>query len=299
MSVLVYGARGAQGSAIVRSLLAAGMNVRILLRRGATNPFEGKVDVVRGDLDDIDSVRRANLGIDTVVLTLPNVADPAALARFGRNAIDAAKAAGASLFVWNARGVDPEVHTGIPLLDAGIDTESYLRASELPSICVRPTLYMGNLTGPWLAPVIVHKGVLAYPLPADFRVSWISWEDLAAYVTEAVKRPDLAGQTINVGGPETLTGTEVAATLSAAVGRPVAYFPVGLADFAAGLNATLGDGVGTQIAAVYRWYQGDGASRLRVDLKPALAMLPIRPTKFADWAKAQDWNALAAISQAA
>jgi uncharacterized protein YbjT (DUF2867 family) len=127
----------------------------------------------------------------------------------------------------------------------------------------------------------------------------MSWEDLAAFIVAALKRPDLAGRAFNVGGPDVLAGVAIAEQLSAAIGRPVTYVPVPLADFAAALNAAFGGRMGDEIAAFYAWAQKQAVSPLAVDPKPALAELPIRPTPFAEWARAQDWQAFAASSKAA
>src|SRR5580765_7834841 len=115
-TALVYCAAGAQGSAIVRAALAAGERVRILLREGRANPFGTQVEIVRGDLADPATLRLASLGVGKVVLTLPQLADRALAAQFGRNAIAAAKAAGVKLLVWNASGPVPPAPTGVAVL---------------------------------------------------------------------------------------------------------------------------------------------------------------------------------------
>ena len=298
-TILVYGAAGAQGSAIVSAALAASAHIRILLRPGRPNPYGDRVDVVRGDLADRASLDRASLGVDKVVLTLPLIYDRNVLARFGRNAIDAARAADVRLLVLNTSGPLASTHGGSAFLDAIIDTRAYLRSSGIPAITVGPTLYCGNLAAPWSAPMIVNDGIAAYPLPADFPVSWISWEDLAAYVVAALKRPELAGREFQVGGPEMLTGTELAVALSDAVGRRVNYVPVPLPDFAAELAHSFGQETANEIASHYAWVQRQPASPLAVDIASALAALPIAPTRFTDWAKAQDWAALAGRAHAA
>ena len=298
-SVLVYAAGGAQGSSIARAVMAAGGKVRVLFRQSTVNPFGDAVDIVRGDLADPAGLRLANLGIDKVVLTLPNLPDPALVAQIGRNAIDAAKTAGVGLLVLNTSGPMASADSGAARIETRLGLEAYLRASGVPSIIVRPTLYMSNIAGPWSAPAIVHQGVLAQPFSADFPVSWISWEDMAAFMVEALKRPHFAGRAFNIGGPEALTGTTVAETLSTVIGRPISYIAVPLVDFAARLNAAFGIGVGDQTAAVYAWFQSQPVSPLAVDLKPALSELPIKPTSFIDWAKAQDWRRLAASERAA
>ena len=297
-SVLVYGAAGAQGSAIVRAALAAGAKVRVLLRDGTANPFGDAVEVARGDLLDAASLNRASAGIDKVALTLPQAPDRELLRQSGHNVIDAAKAAGAKLLVWNTTGPLPATHTGSAAIDAGVDTAAYLRASGLASILIQPTLYMDNLSAPWIAPAIVHQGVLAYPLPGEFRTAWISWADLGAYVVAALQRPALAGRAFSVGGPDILSGHDAAKTIAAVLGRAVSYAPVPLPAFAAGLNAAFGNAMGDEIATHYGWLQAQPTSPLAIDFRPALAELPIRPTSFSHWAGAQDWQRIASLKAA-
>jgi uncharacterized protein YbjT (DUF2867 family) len=298
-SVLVYGGAGAQGSAIARAALSAGANVRLLLRPSSVNAFGDRVDVVRGDLADRERLEIASLGIDKVVLTLPHIPDADVIRTFGRNAIDAAAAAGVKLIVFNTSGTAPEDRSGNRLIDAKLEVADHLKQSGVPGIVLSPTLYMGNVAAPWSAPAILHEGVFAYPLPADMPVSWIGWEDMAAFAVEALQRPHLAGRIFRIGGPQILTGAEIAEALSTVVGRRVSYAPIPLPDFAAALNASFGGKTGDETAAVYRWLSSQAVSPLAVDIAPALAELPIRPTRFADWAKAQDWATLAGKAKAA
>jgi uncharacterized protein YbjT (DUF2867 family) len=137
------------------------------------------------------------------------------------------------------------------------------------------------------------------PLSADSPVSWISHEDLAAYVIEALRRPHLAGQAFDVGGPDALTGHEVAQVLSSVTGRPVTPFQVPLDELAASLGSVMGPAMGAEIATHYGWIQRQPASLFAIDLWPTLAELPVRPTSFADWAAAHDWQQLASRDQAA
>jgi uncharacterized protein YbjT (DUF2867 family) len=280
----------------VRAALAAAARVRILLRDGVANPFGGDVEVVRGDLANAASLRLATLGVDKVVLTLPQAADPVMAAGFGRNAIAAAEAAGVKLLVWNSGGPVPPTPTGIAVMDCALAVARSVRESPVPSITLRPTLCMDSLTAPSVASAILHNGILAHPLPRESRVSWISGSDLAASAAAALQRPDLAGRTFDLGGPQALTGPETAEILSIAVGRRVAYVPVPLSYYAAGSGAgRTGDAVG----GLYAWLRRQPAAPLAVDPALARAELPIRPTTLSDWARAQDWVALAERGKAA
>jgi len=293
-SVLVYGAAGAQGSAIVRAALAARATVRVFLRPGTRNPFGNAVDIVRGDLADPARLLLASRAAETVVLTLPQLAHRALLARFGRDAIDAAKAARVKLFVLNTSGPVPETPAGAAFADAMAETEAYLRAAQIPAIVLRPTLYMDNLATRGSARAIMRKGVLACPLPADVPVSWIDVDDFARFVVAALARPDLAGRAFDVGGPHALTGPQIAQCLSAVVCRPIAYVPMPPAVLAAGLNATRGGALGEETAAFYAWAGSAAVSPLAVDGAAASTELSVAPATFSEWAVRQNWNALAA-----
>lgn len=297
-SVLVTCAGGAQGSAIVQACRAAGATVRVLLRKGSPDPFGDGVNIVRGDLADADRVGLACLAVDAVALTLPLNAGPEQILRYGRNMVDAALEAEVKLLVFNTSG-HVSRHSGTGLMEAKVELIDYMKASGLPSIILKPTLYMSNVAAPWSAPAIMDQGVFAYPLPADFQTSWISWEDMAAYVVEAMRRPELAGASFDIGGPDALTGPEMANILSDIVGRKVGYYPVPLADFAAGLSAMLGKDAADQVAANYAWVHRQRSTLLAVDTSETLSMLAIKPTSFIDWAKAQDWPALAGTERAA
>jgi uncharacterized protein YbjT (DUF2867 family) len=178
----------------VRAVLAAGGSVRVLLRNGTPNPFGDAVDIVRGDLAHRPRLHLASIAIDKVVLTLPPIADTTMMKRFGRNAIDAAKALGVKLLVLNTSGPVPPIHTANAGPDPMLEIEAYLRASGIAWIIIRPMLAMDDLT---------------VRAPA-------TCENLAAFVVDALKRPDLAGRAFNVGRPDALPGSEIADLLSEA-----------------------------------------------------------------------------------
>ncbi|CAN7408533.1 SDR family oxidoreductase [Mesorhizobium caraganae] len=297
-SVLVTGASGAQGSAIVNACRAAGATVRVLLRKGSPDPFGDGVNIVRGDFDDAGRLALACLGVDAVALTLPVNASPEEILRYGRNMVDAAQQGGVKLLVFNTSG-HVSGHSGTVVMEAKVELIDYIKAFGPPSIILKPTLAMSNVAAPWSAPAIVHKGVLAYPLPANFQTSWISWQDMAAYVVEALRHPELAGASFDIGGPQALTGPEMAVILSDIVGREVSYYPVPLADFAAALETMLGKDAADQVTASYAWIHSQKETVLAVDLGQTTRLLPVKPTSFAEWARALDWVALATDAKAA
>jgi len=296
LRVLVYGATGVRGGPVARRLLDAGHRVRVLARdeaKAAGWRARG-AEVAVGDLGDRESLARASAGVDAVCLHLPLVYDRALAAGFVRNAVGAARAAAVRRLIFQGNNRYPAEPTDVAGFEIDRDAVATVLASGIPSVVLRPTAYMDNFLGPWTAPGIVGGGVVAYPIPAATPVAWLAAEDAAAFVAAALERPDLAGQTFDLGGPEPLTGDEVAERFAAHLGRPVRYQAIPLDAFEQGLQAAVGEQAGTEIAKLYRWdaERGD-TGRNAVDPAPALAELPVRLTTLAQWIGRQDWAAVA------
>lgn len=305
---LVYGATGAQGNAVVAALKASGKNVRVLLRNTDNSSLFDRpgVEVAIGDLDSPAQLLVASRDVDGIYLALPVQFNVDKAVRWGKNAIDAAIAAKAPLMVFNTSIVgaaQATQATGSVAIDIKAELERYLKQAPIPSIVLRPTLYLGNLTAPFATPSIVNDGLLAYPVPAGQKVSWISWEETANYVVAALQRPDLAAKrpSFDIGGAQAVTGDELAAAIGKAVGRTVSYFPLSIDHFEAGLSAAFGAETGSALANLYRYLtnpaQGD---ILNVDLHAVKAELAVPQTSIETWAAQIPWKALAenAVAQA-
>ena len=295
-TVLVYGGSGFQSLAIARALVARGHTCRVLTRSAeSARRIEALgAKPVYGNLVDAHSLEGATRGCDAVILTLPLVFDAGLALKWVDHVIRSAQTAGVEHFVFNTSGPVPEDETGVLAVDIKVRAKQRLAGSGLPVVGVEPALYMDNLASPWAAPSIVLHGTLAYPLPESQKVSWLSWQDMAAFVVAAMMRPDLAGQALRVGGPQALTGSQLADALSSRLKKPVSYYRVPLDDFSAGLNGALGEPVGTEIARLYGWFSGEGAACLNVDAthEETGKILSVTSQRFADWANAVDWTAL-------
>ncbi len=293
-SVLVYGGTGVQGSPVVRRLLQQHFRVRVLVRNSckAEALQQSGAEVAVGNLNDLASLKKASEGMDAVFLQLP-LEFSSAVTEYGCNAIDAAKTAGVSYVVFNTSVLVPDSNVNVKALDLKRKVEMYLQQSGLQYVILRPTFYMENLAAPWSAPAIVHQGTVAYPMTSEFKASWISVEDLGAFAVEALKRPELSGSVFNVGGSEALTGNEIAQQFAAVFGRAVNYYPIPLEQFEQQMNAAMGEPMGTEIAALYRWFVSQPQSPAVIDPQPVLQQLPVQITPLKDWIRSQNWSALA------
>jgi uncharacterized protein YbjT (DUF2867 family) len=287
--ILVYGASGAQASPVARRLLGAGFAVRVLTRTPANAAALAALgaEIAVGEMANPDDLRAASTGIDKVFLLVPFfVRDPADTVRHGRNAIEAAKAAGVRLVVWNPSGEILPVRTGNPALDGRSEVLEILERSGLPHIVLQPTAYMENFLGPWTAPELAARDTFAYPITDHVRMQWITQEDVAAFAVEALRRPELANLNLKLAGPERLTGEEIAARFGRALGRPIAFRPMPPREFGAVLDGAFGPGAGDAAVGFYEAAAENPALlSTDVDPTPALAALPIRPTTLEAWVR--------------
>ncbi|MGN9810294.1 SDR family oxidoreductase [Micromonospora sp. BQ11] len=281
--VLVYGATGQQARPVAARLLEAGFTVRVASRTPAraADLADLGAEVVAADFSDPTSLRAASEGMDGVFLLVPFF-DPQA--RYGREAVNAARNAGVRLVVWNPTGAIPPQRTGNAGLDVRRDIHEHLKGSGVPHIVLQPTAYMENFLGPWTAPEVAAADTFAYPTPLEVVMQWVSHDDVAAYVVAAFRRPDLAGRVFDVGGPEALNGEEVAARFSAALGRRITFRPMPPKEFGAYFEAMGGPGAGDDVTAAYEAvYENPTMLSTRVDLAVTLSELSITPTSLREW----------------
>lgn len=293
--VLVYGATGVQGGATLRKLVADGFDVRAIVRseQGAAAVRKEGATPAIASLEAPDTLIAASEGVDAVALVLPLQYDRKVAVPQGLHAIEAAKKAGVSLIVLNASGRIPSERTDIEAFELKREIEAALFASGVPAISLRATFYMENLAGPWTAPAIVKDSTVAYPIPAELRASWVSAADMGAFVSAAIQRPELAGEAYDVGGPEALSGNDIAAVFSAALGRRISYFPIPVDAFEAQLSAAVGPHAGQAIAKAYRWMGKNLDSGLfQVDAAALRRTFNAPWQTLESWVKLQNWSAL-------
>jgi uncharacterized protein YbjT (DUF2867 family) len=287
LNVLVYGATGTQSGPVVEKLLASGHQPYVFTRqreKAARLAALGAV-VVEGEMTDYEAVRRASEGMDAVSLLVPfGAADSVTL---GERAVDAARAAGVGLIVWNTSGPIPPAPTGNPSYDLRRHLVDYLRRSGVPHITLVPGVYAENLLGPWNAPAVAHHNQVSYPTPADMVMAWLPCADLAALTVAALERPHLAGSTFHVSGAEALDGNGLAGRFAQALGRDITYRPLPPAEFEAILAGLMPAAVAAEVAGEYQrmWDSPERRPAFVNDMGPVLEALPVQLTPMREWVK--------------
>jgi uncharacterized protein YbjT (DUF2867 family) len=238
---LVVGATGLLGSEICRQLAAAGQPVRALVRVDSDASKVASLaalqaDIVRADLKDRASLDAACRGARTVISTASSTLSHregdsiASVDHQGQlNLIAAAKAAGVEHFVLISF---PPSDVVTPLQDAKRSAEAQLRASGMSYTILQPTLFMEV----WLSPMLGFDAANARAQiygDGKSRMSPISLRDVAQFAVASLGNPAARNATIQLGGPDTLTLTEIVALFEQAQKKPFAVQHVPQADLRA------------------------------------------------------------------
>lgn len=284
LTVFVTGATGQQGGAVAHALLARGHKVRALTRNPAGDAARALaaagVDVREGDFNDPATLTAAATGVDTAFLmSTPFEAGNDAEAAQGKSAVDALKAAGVGHVVFSSVA-SADKQTGIPHFESKYAVEQHLAASGLNYTISAPVWFMDNLVAAWMLDAL-RDGNVAIALDKTKPLQQVAVEDIGAFVATLVeKREAVFGKRYDIAGDE-LTGEQLIDALSAATGRAFNYFDVPL------------DMVRQQsedFAIMFAWFDKVGYS---ADVAGLRRDFPeVQWHRFADWAKAYDWNVL-------
>ncbi|WP_264050983.1 SDR family oxidoreductase [Methylobacterium flocculans] len=221
MTILVTGATGRVGRNVVEQLTRRGASVRVLTRDPAKAGFSGGVAVATGDLLDIDALRAAFAGVRTLFLLNAVTGDEFTQAIVTLNV---AREAGVDRVVYlSVFGADRAVN--VPHFAVKFGAERMLEAMGFSATILRPSYFIDNEV--MIRDVIVNHGV--YPIPIGSKgVAMVDARDIAEIAAiELIRRDQAPGklpiETIDLVGPDTLTGADIAAIWSDLLGRPVAY----------------------------------------------------------------------------
>ncbi|WP_321471650.1 SDR family oxidoreductase [uncultured Paludibaculum sp.] len=210
--ILVTGASGILGRAIVNELAGSGMTVRQGVRRLAS--AQAGVASVRFDYDDPGTFGPAVAGVDGLVLMAPPL-DPTAPGKMAP-LVAAAKAAGVRHVVLiSAFGVNHNEQAPLRVV------EHMIMDSGVPYTILRPNFFMENFSTGFAAGSIKSQGAI-YLAAGAGKTSFVCARDIAAVALSSFQR-GLTGQELELTGPEALDHSEIAQIISEASGRPVVY----------------------------------------------------------------------------
>ncbi|HWC73428.1 MAG TPA: NmrA/HSCARG family protein [Gemmatimonadales bacterium] len=223
-TILITGVTGHQGGAVARALQGTGFRLRGLTRkpdseRAVALKRQG-VDVVKGDLDDETTLRRALSGA-WGVFGVQNTWE-AGVEREevqGKRLATLAREPGVEHFVYTSVG-SAHKRTGIPHFDNKWRIEETVRGLRFPShVILRPVFFMENL----LAPFSLQGSTLASAVGPHTKLQMIAVDDIGWFGARAfTDARGLNRREIDLAG-DVRTMPDTAQILSQALGRPISY----------------------------------------------------------------------------
>ena len=221
MSILVTGATGTIGSLVVQGLASAGAQVSAFVRTPGKQSFPTGVKEVVGDLTDVPSLRAALSSVRTMFLLNAVTPDEVTQALV---ALNLAREAGIARVVYLSV-LHADTFTNVPHFTGKHTVERMIESLDIPATILRPAYFMQNERT--VQQVIQGHGI--YPMPiGSAGVAMIDARDIADVAVAELLRRDRAlaptpRVTLELVGPELLTGESVARIWKAALGRDVTY----------------------------------------------------------------------------
>lgn len=230
-TILITGATGNQGGATLHNLLGKGFALRALTRKPESEKARALanngVEVVQGDLNDVESLKKALAGA-WGVYAVQNTWEAGVTAEEeqGKRIAELAKDAGVEHFVYASVG-SAHRETGIPHFDNKSRVEDTVRSLGFASrVILRPVFFMENLVSPWF----LNGDNLVSTLAPGTKLQMIAVEDIGIFGAMAFTRAaELNGRELDLAG-DAVTLPEAAATLGRALGRPITYLQIPISE---------------------------------------------------------------------
>src|SRR5580692_5719334 len=216
MRVLVTGATGRVGRAVVDSLIAAGVPVRALTRRPEAAELPANVEIVTGDLTVPESLDAAlcDVGAVFLVWTVPPASAPAVVERL------AARARRVVFLSSPHQTPHPFFQQPNPMAVLHADIERLIAAAGLESTIIRPGMFASNAVAWW--GTAIRAGVVRWPYGAA-ETAPVDDRDVAAVAARTLYQDGHAGGDYVLTGPESLTQAEQVRIIGEVLGLRVRF----------------------------------------------------------------------------
>jgi uncharacterized protein YbjT (DUF2867 family) len=271
--ILVTGATGQQGGSLARLLLQKKHKV-YALTRNAQSPTAQDLrnrgaNIVKGDLDDSDSIKRAVKDVESVFLMgTPFEDGTEGETRREKLMADIAKENNIEHLAYSSVA-NADKNTGIPHFESKYKIEQHIKNLGIPHTIIGPTFFMENLLGPGL-----EQGQLALPLSSSSVLQQSALQNIAEFSALVFeRRKPFLGKRIDIASDE-VTGEQAARILSNVLGYKIRYVPVPLEQVYQ---------ANEDMARMYDWYGKVGTG---IDISALHQEYPeVGWLTFRDWAK--------------
>jgi uncharacterized protein YbjT (DUF2867 family) len=273
--ILVTGATGQQGGSLARLLLQKKHKVYALTRNtqsSAAQDLRNKgANVVKGDLDDSDSLERVAKDVESIFLMgTPFEDGTEGETRRGKLMADIAKENKVEHLVYSSVA-NADKNTGIPHFESKYKVEQHIKNLGIPYTIIGPTFFMENLLGPGL-----EQGQLALPLSPSSILQQSALENIAEFSALVLERgKPFLGKRIDIASDE-VTGEQAAKILSNELGQRIRYVHVPLEQVYQ---------ANEDMARMYEWYERVGTG---IDITSLHQEYPeVNWLTFSDWVRSR------------
>ncbi len=277
--ILITGAAGKTGVAIIQALAKSAETVRALVHRfDQVSSLEalGVEDVLVGDLRDQAIMLRAVQGVRAIYHIAPNVSPDEVT--IGKTVIAAAQSADIERFIFHSV-LHPQIEA-MPHHWQKMRVEEILFESGLPFTILQPTAYMQNVLANWNQ---ILNGIYPVPYSPETCLSLVDLNDVAQAAAIVLTEPGHIGATIELVGTPAMSQIEIASTLADQLDRPVEAEVVSLEVWKRGARASgLGDYQVLTLIKMFCYYESYGFTG---NTNALSRLLGRHPTSFAEFVK--------------
>jgi uncharacterized protein YbjT (DUF2867 family) len=280
MKVLVIGATGNVGTAVIAELQKRGAEVRALVRKlnAAESQLPAGVEVAVGDLLDPVSVEKALHGVDKLYLL--NAVVPDELTQ-GLIAYDLAKKLKLQHIVYHSV-FRVEHFKDVPHFASKLAIEDAMREFDLPFTIIRPNYFFQN--DATLKEPLTMAGV--YPMPlGTVGISAVDIRDIAEAAAIALTSDGHHGKTYNLNGPEVLSGSKAASIWSGLLGKEIRYSGNDMDAFEEQMRKRAPSWSAFDIRMMFQGYLERGFVAEAGDLETLTNLLGHAPRRYEDFAR--------------
>jgi Predicted nucleoside-diphosphate-sugar epimerases len=217
--ILITGANGQTGRAIIKALLSRGEKIRAFVYK--TEQIEeikslGEMEVIAGDMMDQNVVEEAFKGVDAVY-HICSALNPLEV-EIGKMMIKAAKSAKVEHFVFHS--VLHSILQDMPHHQKKLMVEAVLVDSGVPYTIIQPAVIMQNIFESWKS--LTEKGVFQQKFfTKETRMNMVDLDDVAEAAAIILTTPDHTGVTYELCGPENLSLSDMVAAMEQHFGHEI------------------------------------------------------------------------------
>jgi uncharacterized protein YbjT (DUF2867 family) len=217
--ILVTGANGTVGSAVVRELISRGYGkqVRAMYRSDKDRAaLPSGVEAIQADFRQPASLAKALDGVDAAYLVCAPVPD---LVELESNFLEACQTSKTRHIVINSALGAGDFPKTFPSWHRKVEDKA--RQMQLPAVILRPNGFMQNIQS-YFAPTIRSQNAF-YGTIGDAKISLIDVRDVAAAAVTALLTNDLSGKIFELSGPDAVNYTDLSERISKRLRRPIRY----------------------------------------------------------------------------